>query len=815
MDNNTIFIKSVIAHTIILHASMNPNVSPLTTLLHRLETCQNMYILSCISDTEAYVLSAILEREIVTRYICECGYKYVIGNSGHALTEQRCPGCKVRMLGGTMFVLHAGNKKLDENPLRSLVTNDISGYIGETPNQDIGYCVRSMPPTSFRILHLFVHILIGASSPSTIATNFLQKNNQVATNTEHYCLEHIQNDWNILKQILNCSDENLALTLHSILANMTQNPPPSSNLNTPDQREEWETQFTRNYVSDQIKSIIETTTNFRTRLNTASTTVQGNTTNVIESEINQTLTTFDISQLPRLWRKIGVSTFESFRAYYNGNLAQYKEQFPVLAVYFKHEESLRYVKHLWDIVKFVQLVSARLSYRLNREKILALTFREYFLSEKNEEALMTAYKDFEKAWNSVIDNVDRYECHEIVIKPKMHFDQKLTLALIEPKDEGVYLCAILEYLIFIQNKFLEEIMTITPGTCRSLGFLEDSDSFTETEGPPQYYIQSLTLKQLRKDNLISYQWEDDCDRILQFSERNLGVGRGQDIIYDLQKIEQELARYLIYEKVHIEKLENSKLFMELFSYHMELFQSSMKIIEDIRNLIPQEPISAEKASAIVGIPTNSFNLTPGQMDSAIDNPSDILSALEILLCFVKRSPGSGGEFSIKGYVSQWASLSKISENAKFNSLLTEDLKLKHLIGLYELIEEQMANITVKNVSEKYKAPITNDLVDSLNKVIDWTIPPSQQELLPAKAFALALKRFMYRFLQGETMNENELLELYVCNESLYFWPSSVSQELIDKLFPGEIMVSHTYNVYEFITNQIENLIRRQHQQQLQ
>src|SRR6185436_3244084 len=105
------------------------------------------------------------------------------------------------------------------------------------------------------------------------------------------------------------------------LANMTQNPPSASNLNAPNQREEWETLFTRNYVSSQIKSITETTTNFRTRLDTESNALQGNNANVIESEINQTLTTVDISQLPLLWRKIGLNTFESFRAYYNGNLA--------------------------------------------------------------------------------------------------------------------------------------------------------------------------------------------------------------------------------------------------------------------------------------------------------------------------------------------------------------------------------------------------------------------------------------------------------------------------------------------------------------
>lgn len=36
IDNRTLLMKSVIAHTIILHASMDANVSPLTTFLHKL-----------------------------------------------------------------------------------------------------------------------------------------------------------------------------------------------------------------------------------------------------------------------------------------------------------------------------------------------------------------------------------------------------------------------------------------------------------------------------------------------------------------------------------------------------------------------------------------------------------------------------------------------------------------------------------------------------------------------------------------------------------------------------------------------------------
>ncbi|CAG8756193.1 14713_t:CDS:1, partial [Acaulospora morrowiae] len=468
------------------------------------------------------------------------------------------------------------------------------------------------------------------------------------------------------------------------------------------------------------------------------------------------------------------------------------KDFPFLSVYFKHERKLPRIKHLWPIVKFVQFLSSRLSYRLSRKEAQTQSFREFFDKLSNDDSVNTmidAFKKFEEAWNAVIEGVDRYQCHDLKEKPKMSMDRRLIMGLVEPKDDGVYLCAIIEHLVSLQNEFLQEVMLIPPGTCRSLKFLEESLKSESGNTPARYYVQSMTAEQARKDNIISYVWDDDYDGILEFSERNLGVGRGQDIIYDLQKIEIELSRCLVSEKVHIEAL-NESSYMECFPYHMELFQSSMRILGDIRNLIPQEPIPTERALMIKGSSASPYEFMTNQMDTSLDNPSDILSALEILLCFIKRTPGGGGEIEIKEYISKWASLSEISENDRFKNILNADLKLKHLVGLYELIEEQVANTSVRYIHDKYKAKLSREMENELMDNVDYAVP-APQDLLPAEACALVLKRFMYRYLQGENQKENEPLYLYVCDESLHFWPSSVPQELIDRLFPEEILVANT------------------------
>ncbi|CAG8452270.1 9401_t:CDS:2, partial [Acaulospora colombiana] len=60
IDNETLMMKSVIAHAIALHISMSPDALLLATLLHKLDTCQNKYILVCISDVDSVVLNIVI-----------------------------------------------------------------------------------------------------------------------------------------------------------------------------------------------------------------------------------------------------------------------------------------------------------------------------------------------------------------------------------------------------------------------------------------------------------------------------------------------------------------------------------------------------------------------------------------------------------------------------------------------------------------------------------------------------------------------------------------------------------------------------------
>ncbi|CAG8435114.1 11795_t:CDS:10, partial [Scutellospora calospora] len=815
IDNSNLLLKSVIAHIIALHASIPPDSTPFAAYFHKIETCQNTFILATVSDIESLILSAVVNGGggPITR--------------GHAVVARRCPECKNNTIGGQNYRLAAGNRKLDNVPITGPIkSKDQPGYIGEPVNNEINHSVRSMTPCSYRILHLIVHALIGSSAHIPATLNFLRKHNQTATNTEQYCLGHIITDWKVLRQILNCSDENLALLFHSLITTITHTPPPASMLRTQAEREDWETHFTRNYVSPLIRSVTETVTNFRTALDAAAA-GQGN---IIESEIDQTRAIDDeyrLSNLPRLWRKIDSINFNSFRAYYNGDLVQYQAKYPFLAVFFKYIEQLEIIQKLWPIVQFVQILSSRLSYRISRKDAENMTFAEFIDKEADRADLIYMFKKFEESWNEIIDKVDRYQCYELPQKPMMNRNMCVIMGLVEAKDNSIYLCAILEYLITLQNNFLQDVMTIPPGSCRALKYLEqtsfNADEGTSTATTSQYSIRTLTLNKARSDNIIVYN-QEEFRGIHMFSQRNLGVGRGLDVIYDLQKIEVELARQLVFEKVYIDTVGENSLYMEPFTYHMELFQRSARILGDIQDLIPQEPIPPEQVELLIGSSTNSpYAFQLNNIDTSFDNPSEILSSLEILLCFIKRTPGCNCEILIKEYVNQWTALSGLNNNHEFRTLLNKPFKLKHIISLYELIEGQVANLTIDYIHDKYAEELTPEQREEIKKIIDFeakqpaTMINGKVMKISAETVATALKRFIYRFLQGENQKETDPLYLYVCDSSLHFWPPIISESDLDELFPQSLLVSQALVAYKYVIDQIDVHIQiaSQREQQIQ
>ena len=123
---------------------------------------------------------------------------------------------------------------------------------------------------------------------------------------------------------------------------------------------------------------------------------------------------------------------------------------------------------------------------------------------------------------------------------------------------------------------------------------------------------------------------------------------------------------------------------------------------------------------------------------------------------------------------------------------------------YELIEEQVAKTKIHKIGDKFKDPLTQEMIDSINNAVDYYDQKNQNEqLITAKEFAIALIRFIYRFLLIDSNMENLNLSEYFLNFTLGLWPEGIKEELVEKLFPTCLLVSHAYNSYNFVFDEMK------------
>ncbi|RIB31019.1 hypothetical protein C2G38_2026412 [Gigaspora rosea] len=190
-----------------------------------------------------------------------------------------------------------------------------------------------------------------------------------------------------------------------------------------------------------------------------------------------------------------------------------------------------------------------------------------------------------------------------------------------------------------------------------------------------------------------------------------------------------------------------------------MFNESMTILRDIKNLVTQELIPDDKKSIFTGSSgMNSFNdNVEGTL--TLENPNELLSTLKMILCFLKYTSGGDYNMLITEYITQWMKLSVLKENnSSYKLLLKAGLQLKHVVALYELIEEQVADVVNNYIPTKKlfaeKSPLSTFLVD---------------------------------------------------NDSLECWPDNVSKEIIIDKFPKSLYISHAFATYKLIKKKIEKI----------
>ena len=145
-----------------------------------------------------------------TRYKCQCGALYMVGECGEAVQEGTCPECQ-QQIGGLRYA-DRNNKKVDQSPLvRSLASSP--GYFPHPPSRDLHSAARKMSPLCFRTLHFLLHSAL-------LTPMFDGRRPRVLHNFEKI-LEHLKADWYVVSRILHCSPAGFLMEVAGATAAIT------------------------------------------------------------------------------------------------------------------------------------------------------------------------------------------------------------------------------------------------------------------------------------------------------------------------------------------------------------------------------------------------------------------------------------------------------------------------------------------------------------------------------------------------------------------------------------------------------------------
>ncbi|CAG8551962.1 8949_t:CDS:2, partial [Paraglomus occultum] len=171
-----------------------------------------------------------------------------------------------------------------------------------------------------------------------------------------------------------------------------------------------------------------------------------------------------------------------------------------------------------------------------------------------------------------------------------------------------------------------------------------------------------------------------------------------------------------------------------------------------------------------------------------------------------RMSTGDGDVLLNDYVKQWMKIETLEKHVEMKKILKAGLKLKHVVSLYELVEDRVADLLIDCVDPQYKRDMPVDIHDELMNACEFEDTGGRLGKIPAAAFAKALKRFALRMLSVKPVDENLNLNLYL--SQMNFW-SDVSEEIVEDNFPENLLVAHSHSAYCAIKAKMDKIRSKQ------
>lgn len=715
-------------------------------------------------------------------YFCSCG---TLSSSKHPAGDSAtCPECK------TPCIVAVEQKEEEELHKAS---SQVKGYILLPPSDDVFCCVRSLGPSDFRIIHLLVHgalyggIALGIVHAESFAKNIVKKDEE--TSFADVCFQHIVSDLCALCHLFNCEEEEVILLLHRVLE-VT-----APILTTVDLCTSAIMRLSvEKKISDAIEPLVREFCVKRkiTIPNVAESLSQ------IERQIEECDNPefADTSErklyIPRLFRATSSKSLNSLRAYYMHAGSEIKAAHPLLGLFLDFHDRLPMVSHLNTLLIWTRIVESQLSRRLSRQEASRLRIGEIIrgehhskkITDDEKEWLRNAFKKFKSSWEKIRPAVREAIGTEV---PHVTEMSHISLCLVERRDDGKFLCSALEVLQEIQNDFVRKVLGIAASRkCAALGFLErEGDSAV---------VQMVHLQDAQEKEIIHYQWSSD---ILKHSQHNTEYGQGREILYDIGRIEKELAVSFLLGKSYLSSAGGLREFM----FSKELFHACKGILDDLEAIVPQQPLTQDVQAGLQRL-----------KERSLKGVQDLLEHMEIVLCLLKKHEFGEPSEPLIDFTDRW-----LADSRPFPTFLLPEprkaVSLMHVVSLYEFLEDLLADSATEGIHDMYREELPSDTREQMSISIENNSTVGSDHI-PLAPITIALRRFIFRYISAEETRPEPGLSLLEHMVERSLWPMEITierkeltteqwKEAIKHVFPEVLTIGHIHAVLGLYQNHIK------------
>ncbi|OPL33433.1 hypothetical protein AM593_05709, partial [Mytilus galloprovincialis] len=348
------------------------------------------------------------------------------------------------------------------------------------------------------------------------------------------------------------------------------------------------------------------------------------------------------------------------------------QQFAFLHLVFKNTDRLTVPQFLPALLRWHMSVIAYASYKFKKVDFRDLSVQKFLSQETDDsrrDVLKKYFEQFKKAWNEIKDNYCDVMANTVISRmQQMNTTVKMENCTVW-NDESTLLL-LLQELVQIHNAFLDQSNDI-------LGHKQRQKKFKLIQ-------QVVALLDVKSNEIVTFKWNDNW---LKFCQSDTSYGLGQRLLFDYEKIEEEVKKDILIGKMKIE-------FPTRFPkpvFTDDLYKNSVELLSDLEKSIPQQQLTKEiRRSVEVKVDRDAAFVT------------DLLTQLGMILALLKKTGGDNSQPLIE-YLEKWQSVTGMNSNI-FKRILPEpvdSVKLGHVVTLYKWLEELNGRSLVEALDERF------------------------------------------------------------------------------------------------------------------